>query len=93
LPRCGSLGYLAGGDSRPASEVSGIDPKDRPLDFEAQNRAVLLASSGRLQQSNALLEQLIQKLPDIFRTAVKPGIEPAAPGPARQGRPRVSRSG
>ena len=45
--------------------VSGIDPKDRLVDFEAQNRAVLLASSGRLQQSNALLEQLIQKLPDI----------------------------
>ena len=60
-----SLGYLAGGDSRSASVVSGIDPKDRLLDFEAQNRAVLLASSGRLQQSNALLEQLIQKLPDI----------------------------
>ena len=45
--------------------MSGIDPKDRPLDFEAQNRAVLLASSGRPKQSNALLEQLIQKLPDI----------------------------
>jgi tetratricopeptide (TPR) repeat protein len=60
-----SLGYLAGGDSRSTSVVSGIDPKDRLLDFEAQNRAVLLAYSGRLQQSNAVLEQLIQKLPDI----------------------------
>lgn len=60
-----SLGYLAGGDSRPASVASGIDPKDRLLDFEAQNRAILLASSGRLQQSNTLLQQLIRKLPDI----------------------------
>jgi tetratricopeptide (TPR) repeat protein len=60
-----SLGYLGGGDSRTASTVSGIDPKDRISDFEAQNRAILLASSGRLTESNALLEQLIQKLPDV----------------------------
>ena len=60
-----SLGYLGGGDSRTASTVSGIDPKDRIGDFEMQNRAILLAASGRLTESNALLQQLIRKLPDV----------------------------
>ena len=67
-----SLGYLGGGSSGPA--VSGNDPKDRIADFEAHNRAILLASSGKLSESNAMLEKLIQKLPDVLELRISLGL-------------------
>jgi tetratricopeptide (TPR) repeat protein len=67
-----SLGYLGGGDS--GSAVSGNDPKDRVADFEAHNRAILLASSGKLAESNAMLEKLIQKLPDVLELRISMGL-------------------
>jgi arylsulfatase A-like enzyme/Tfp pilus assembly protein PilF len=68
-----SLGYIAGSSSE-SMRVSGIDPKDRLPDFEAHNRAIVLASSGRLQQSNAVLERLIRKLPDVTELRTSLGL-------------------
>ena len=67
-----SLGYLGGGSSGPA--VSGKDPKDRVADFEAHNRAIVLASSGKLTESNAMLEKLIQQLPDVLELRISLGL-------------------
>jgi choline-sulfatase len=60
-----SLGYV--GVSGPASASSGSkpDPKDRLREFESHSRAISLASSGRLAESNTLLQQLRLKLPDV----------------------------
>jgi len=82
-----SLGYLGAGSSE--SAVSGNDPKDRLADFEAHNRAIILASSGKLAESNAMLEKLIQKLPDVPELRISLGIELAENGPASPRRRRI----
>ena len=69
-----SLGYVA--VSSPASAFSGSkpDPKDRLREFENHNRAISLASSGRLTESNTLLQQLHRKLPDVPDIPLSLGI-------------------
>ena len=61
-----SLGYLAGGSSIPKLADSGPDPKDRIADSESYSHALILASSGRLTESNVKLRQLIAKYPEIL---------------------------
>jgi choline-sulfatase len=68
-----SLGYLSG--AAPSGRVeSDIDPKDRIGDFEEFGRASALASTGRLAESNALLEKLHEKLPDVMNILVSLGL-------------------
>jgi tetratricopeptide (TPR) repeat protein len=58
-----SLGYLAGGAARRSADSpdAGPDPKDRIAEYEKFGEATVLAASGRLQASDAVLERLLEK--------------------------------
>jgi len=60
-----SLGYVAVSSPLSVASSSKPDPKDRLRDFESHNRAIALASLGRLTEANALLQQLHLRLPDV----------------------------
>jgi tetratricopeptide (TPR) repeat protein len=69
-----SLGYAAVSTPTLSSSNSKPDPKDRLPEFERQNEAISLASSGRLAESNALLQQLRLKLPDVSDIPMTLGV-------------------
>jgi choline-sulfatase len=69
-----SLGYVGVSSPASASSVSKPDPKDRLREFESHNRAISLASSGRLAESNRLLQQLRLKLPDVSDIPLSLGV-------------------
>jgi hypothetical protein len=60
-----SLGYLGTGGISSDSPESGLDPKDRLLEYEEYGRALALSAAGRIGQSNQLLERLLTKDPDL----------------------------
>jgi tetratricopeptide (TPR) repeat protein len=60
-----SLGYVAVSSPISTASSSKPDPKDRLREFENHNRAIVLASLGRLAEANVLLQQLRIKLPDV----------------------------
>jgi tetratricopeptide (TPR) repeat protein len=66
IARLRSLGYVVGSSGDSQSAESGADPKDRIGDFKDYGRAVDLASSGRIDESNALLERLLTKHPELL---------------------------
>jgi len=66
LARLRSLGYVAGSSEDSQSADAGADPKDRIAEFEECGRAVQLASDGRIDESNALLERLLARYPDLL---------------------------
>lgn len=68
-----SLGYLSGSTKSTRVE-SHIDPKDRITDFEEYLRALDLSSAGKLSESEALLQTLRDKLPDIADIRVSLGL-------------------
>jgi len=69
-----SLGYAAVSTPTLSPSTSKPDPKDRLREFEKQNQAISLASSGRLTESNPLLQQLHLKLPDVSDIPMTLGI-------------------
>jgi choline-sulfatase len=68
-----SLGYLSGSTKSSRME-SHIDPKDRVGDFESYGHALALASTGRLADSNSLLQKLSEKLPDVVDIRISLGL-------------------
>lgn len=60
-----SLGYLSGGATPVRASQSRVDPKDRIGDFERYGQALALASSGKLNESDAALAALSSRLPDV----------------------------
>jgi arylsulfatase A-like enzyme/tetratricopeptide (TPR) repeat protein len=68
-----SLGYLSGSTKSSRME-SHIDPKDRIGDFESYGHALALASTGRLADSNTLLQKLGEKLPDVVDIRISLGL-------------------
>ncbi len=68
-----SLGYLSG-STKPIAAGSHIDPKDRIGDFEQYLRALDLSSAGKLSESDALLQSLRDKLPDLPDIRVSLGL-------------------
>lgn len=66
IARLRSLGYLAGSSPRPVTPEAGPDPKDRIVEYGNYRRAIGLALSGQLKQSNALLERVVAKDPDLL---------------------------
>jgi tetratricopeptide (TPR) repeat protein len=65
VARLTSLGYVVGNSEQSESPDSGPDPKDRIGEFEDFGRAIVLASSGRIDESNALLERLLTGHPEL----------------------------
>ena len=63
VARLRSLGYLAGGSSRPAG--NGPDPKDRIADYEAYRRAITLRGAGDWSASNQLLQKVLASDPTL----------------------------
>jgi len=68
-----SLGYLSGSTTSNRVE-SHIDPKDRISDFELYGHALALASAGRLERSDNLLQRLAEKLPDVADIRISIGL-------------------
>jgi tetratricopeptide (TPR) repeat protein len=69
-----SLGYLAGTESRASTFDSGVDPKDRISDYERYGRAIAAANAGHLNESNAALEELLDKDPGLVDVRVSLGL-------------------
>jgi tetratricopeptide (TPR) repeat protein len=74
VARLRSLGYVAGSSEHSESRDSGADPKDRIGEFEDYGRAILLASAGRIDESNALLEQLLTGHPELLDLRMSLGL-------------------
>ncbi len=60
-----ALGYMASSGPAPANSNSGIDPKDRIVQYEETHRAISMAYSGRLKESVALLEKVLATTPNL----------------------------
>ena len=69
-----SLGYVAAGITVPDSAEVRPDPKDRIYDFESMNHAILLDSSGRLQEANIEFQRLQNKFPEVSDIRISLGI-------------------
>ncbi|MGD0127741.1 MAG: sulfatase-like hydrolase/transferase [Terriglobia bacterium] len=74
IARLGSLGYVAGSSHEPDPSERGPDPKDRIGDFEEFGRAIVLASIGHIEESNALLERLLTSHPDLLDVRMSLGL-------------------
>ncbi len=68
-----SLGYLSGSTSTSRIEPR-IDPKDRSKDFEEYVRALALATQGNAAGSNAILEPMSERLPDVTELKMSVGM-------------------
>ncbi len=68
-----SLGYLSG-STKSTRVDSHIDPKDRITEFEEYLHALDLSSAGKLPESDALLQKLSHKLPDLADVRVSLGL-------------------
>ena len=74
VARLGSLGYVAGSSQELEASDRGPDPKDRIGDFEEYGRAIVLASTGHLEESNALLERLLSSHPELLDVRMSLGL-------------------
>jgi len=74
VARLSSLGYVAGSSEQSESPDSGADPKDRIGEFEDYGRAIVLASSGRIDESSALLERLLDRHPEFLDLRMSLGL-------------------
>jgi len=74
IARLSSLGYVAGSSHEPEASESGPDPKDRIGDFEEFGRAIVLASTGHVEESNALLGRLLSTHPDLLDVRMSLGL-------------------
>ena len=74
LERLRSLGYASVSSPRAASGESGPDPKDRIGDYGNYGRALALASAGHLEESNAMLGQLLERDPKLLDVRLSLGL-------------------
>jgi choline-sulfatase len=70
-----SLPYVASsGSTMTRNPESGPDPKDRIVQFEEYGKALILASRGRLSESDAMLRNLLAKYPELADVRVALGL-------------------
>ena len=74
LARLRSLGYVAGSSEHSESPESGADPKDRIAEFEDFGRAIVLASTGHIDESSAILERLLTTHPELLEVRMSLGL-------------------
>ena len=72
--RLSSLGYVAGSSPETDASESGPDPKDRIGEFEEFGRAIVLASAGHIEESNALLERILSGHPELLDVRMSLGL-------------------
>lgn len=68
-----SLGYLSG-STRSSRVASTVDPKDRAKDFEQYLGALGLAARGELAASDAVLEKLRGRMPEVAEIRISLGL-------------------
>ncbi len=64
VQRLASLGYVATGSAHNSPD-SGVDPKDRILDYGRYRNAIAVGLSGNLEESAALLQRVLARAPDL----------------------------
>jgi arylsulfatase A-like enzyme/Tfp pilus assembly protein PilF len=74
IARLSSLGYVALSSAHSEPADTGADPKERIADFEDFGRAVILASTGRVDESNTLLERLLLHNPELVDLRLSLGL-------------------
>jgi tetratricopeptide (TPR) repeat protein len=74
IAKLSSLGYVAVSGANSVSSESRTDPKDRIAQYEQYGRAILLASSGRLEAANQLLRELLVKDPGLLDVRISLGL-------------------
>ena len=74
VARLSSLGYVAVSTPHSEGPDKGADPKDRVADFENYGRAIVLASSGQIEESNAILEKLLAEHPELLDLRMSLGL-------------------
>jgi tetratricopeptide (TPR) repeat protein len=72
--RLRSLGYISVGADHRAPLDSGVDPKDRIEPFEEYSRAVVLGSTGKISESNSLLQRLLSMYPELGDVQMSLGL-------------------
>jgi choline-sulfatase len=60
-----ALGYIEGNRARGTGSNSGVDPKDRIVQYEETHRAITMAYSGKVKESVSLLEDVLLTAPDL----------------------------
>lgn len=79
-----SLGYVSVSSARAQSTDQGPDPKDRILDYEQYGKALVLASTGRIAESNTRLRGLLAKDPGLIAVRLSLGLNYQRLGQQRQ---------
>jgi choline-sulfatase len=74
IAKLSSLGYVAVSGAHSGSSEAGPDPKDRIAEYEQYGRAILLASSGRLEGANELLRELLVKDSGLLDVRISLGL-------------------
>jgi len=74
VARLSSLGYVAVSSPHSEAPDTGADPKDRIGDFEDYGRAIILASTGHIDESSALLERLLAQHPELLDLRMSLGL-------------------
>ncbi len=69
-----SLGYVAVSSVRAEATEQGPDPKDRIADYEQYGKALILASTGKLTESNARLRSLLARDPGLISVQMSLGV-------------------
>ncbi|MGD0227288.1 MAG: sulfatase/phosphatase domain-containing protein [Terriglobia bacterium] len=74
VARLSSLGYVAVSAPHSTSPDTGADPKDRLAAFEDYGRAIILASTGHVRESNNLLEHLLTQHTELLDLRMSLGV-------------------
>jgi arylsulfatase A-like enzyme/Tfp pilus assembly protein PilF len=74
VARLSSLGYVAVSSPHSGAAGTGADPKDRIAEFEEYGRAIILASTGHIDESNATLERLLAQHPELLDLRMSLGL-------------------
>jgi len=74
VARLRSLGYVALSSQHVHSPDTGADPKTRIAAFEDYGHALVLGSSGRVSESNALLGHLLDQHPELLDVRLSLGL-------------------
>lgn len=74
MARLRSLGYLGGTSGATGSLLSGPAPAERISAWETYDRASASASSGRISEGIAMMEQMLAKMPDLADVRLSLGL-------------------
>ena len=74
VARLSSLGYVAVSSQHSEAPNTGADPKDRIAEFEEYGQAIILASTGHVEESSADLDRLLAQHPELLDLRMSLGL-------------------